>query len=78
MLRTDGPTHTQTDLKTVYPPQTKFAGGIKIFGTDRWIHIEQIGRTAEHRVVFVPTFRILNPFLDKYLSSEREIKCLPF
>ena len=28
---TDGRTHTRTDnVKTVYPPQTKFAGGIKI------------------------------------------------
>ena len=32
--RTDGQTHAQTDprtdnVKTVYPPQTKFAGGIK-------------------------------------------------
>ena len=27
---TDGRTHTRTDnVKTVYPPQTKFAGGIK-------------------------------------------------
>ena len=25
----DGQTHAQTDVKTVYPPQTKFAGGIK-------------------------------------------------
>ena len=34
MLRTDGRTHTRThahtdNVKTVYPPQTKFAGGIK-------------------------------------------------
>ena len=29
---TDGRTHAQTDnVKTVYPPQTKFAGGIKNF-----------------------------------------------
>ena len=33
--RTDGRTHARTDartdnVKTVYPPQTKFAGGIKI------------------------------------------------
>ena len=29
--RTHGRTHTRTDnVKTVYPPQTKFAGGIKI------------------------------------------------
>ena len=28
---TDGRTHAHTDVKTVYPPQTKFAGGIKIF-----------------------------------------------
>ena len=29
-LRTDGRTHAHTDnVKTVYPPQTKFAGGIK-------------------------------------------------
>ena len=28
-LRTDGRTHTRThNVKTVYPPQTKFAGGI--------------------------------------------------
>ena len=28
---THGRTHTRTDnVKTVYPPQTKFAGGIKI------------------------------------------------
>ena len=28
--RTDAHTHTRTDnVKTVYPPQTKFAGGIK-------------------------------------------------
>ena len=28
--RTQGRTHTRTDnVKTVYPPQTKFAGGIK-------------------------------------------------
>ena len=28
--RTDGRTHGRTDnVKTVYPPQTKFAGGIK-------------------------------------------------
>ena len=25
-----GRTHTQTDVKTVYPPQTKFPGGIII------------------------------------------------
>ena len=30
-LLMDGHTHTQTDnVKTVYPPQTKFAGGITI------------------------------------------------
>ena len=30
MLRTDGRMHGRTDnVKTVYPPQTKFAGGIK-------------------------------------------------
>ena len=29
--RTDGRTHARTDnVKTVYPPQTKFAGGIKM------------------------------------------------
>ena len=29
--RTDGRTHTRThNVKTVYPPQTKFAGGINI------------------------------------------------
>ena len=29
--RTDGRTHAHTDnMKTVYPPQTKFAGGINI------------------------------------------------
>ena len=29
--RTDGRTHARTDnVKTVYPPQTKFVGGIKI------------------------------------------------
>ena len=29
-IRTDGRTHTRTDnVKTVYPPQTKFAGVIK-------------------------------------------------
>ena len=28
--RTHGCTHARTDVKTVYPPQTKFAGGIKI------------------------------------------------
>ena len=27
--QTDGRTHGQTDVKTVYPLQTKFAGGIK-------------------------------------------------
>ena len=33
MLRTDGRFHIRTDnMKTVYPPQTKFAGGIKKFG----------------------------------------------
>ena len=36
---TDGRTHTQTharmdNVKTVYPPQTKFAGGIKFFFFD--------------------------------------------
>ena len=31
--RTHGHTHTRTDnVKTVYPPQTKFAGGIKVCG----------------------------------------------
>ena len=43
MLRTDGRTHARTDgqsdgrtdnVKTVYPLQTKFAGGIKIFEID--------------------------------------------
>ena len=29
MLRTDGRTDAHTDVKTVYPPQTKFAGSIK-------------------------------------------------
>ena len=30
--QTDGRTHAHTDnVKTVYPPQTKFAGGIKNF-----------------------------------------------
>ena len=38
MLRTDGctdgRTHARTDnMKTVNPPQTKFAGGINIFNT---------------------------------------------
>ena len=27
-LRTDGHTHARTDVKTVYPPQTKFAGKV--------------------------------------------------
>ena len=32
--RTHGRTHRRTDnVKTVYPPQTKFAGGIKIVST---------------------------------------------
>ena len=36
--RTDGRTHGRTDnVKTVYPPQTKFAGGIMI-----WEYLEHI------------------------------------
>ena len=27
--QTEARTHARTDVKTVYPPQTKFAGGIK-------------------------------------------------
>ena len=43
--QTDGPTHGRTDartdsVKTVYPLQTKFAGGINI--TSKWVQSVQI------------------------------------
>ena len=43
--RTDARTHGRTDnMETVYPPQTKFAGGIKVCGgyNDERGHLNEV------------------------------------
>ena len=38
--QTDGQTHARTDnVKTVYPPQTKFAGGVNIIISLQYLEI---------------------------------------
>ena len=49
--RTQGRTSVQTDVKTVYPPQTKFAGGItKVFSTCHTINCKVRNLSLENEL----------------------------
>ena len=53
-LRTDANTHARTDnVKTVYPPQTKFAGGIKMIFSHLSTKTYVVGTQKNHLNVMI-------------------------
>ena len=50
--RTDGRTDARTDnVKTVYPLQTKFAGGITIVNFKFFFNCTQVGQTSDSMMI---------------------------
>ena len=69
--RTDARTHGRMDnVKTVYPPQTKFAGGIiiRIFSLNLMICWENFS-DIQKATTWHPSVKHLHPY-HKYVSSE--------